>query len=269
MGSVYKFRYTDLMLRLNRSLAVAALLLPWVGGVLPAQRAVEFEVRYWMPTVQSRLRLGDQGLASEIDFKKDLGVPDPKLPEGRFTYFGKGNHRLRLAYSPIEFNGDSLVTRTVVFGGKQYAVGTRVLSDLEIQHLKLGWAWQFINVHNGVFKLGTLLEANGFLMKGRLRTSNLVPAVDEREDLSVGLPTAGLAMDINPHSKLNLFAEVSGLKIGRYGYFVNTDAGVKVYPVSNVFLTGGYRNFNLHAKVDPDFARVVLRGLFVGGGVHF
>ena len=142
-------------------------------------------------------------------------------------------------------------------------------TDFQIQHLQLGWAYQFINVHNGAFKLGTLLQGNGFLMKGRLRAPNLTPAIDDQESVSVGLPTVGLAMDINPHSKVNLFADVSGIKLGKYGYFVNSDVGVKIRPVKNGFFTAGYRNFNLNAKNDPDFVRVELRGFFIGGGAHF
>ena len=254
---------------MRKSIFISVLLLPSLGGVLAAQRAVEFEARYWMPVTHSRIRVNDNGVGTDIDFKKDLGVPDSKFPEGRFTYYGKGRSRLRFTYTPIEYSGDIVVNRTLVFDGQQYAFGTRVLSNLKIQHLQLGWAYQFINVHKGLFKLGTLLEGNGFLFSGRLRAPNLSPAVDKQADLSVGLPTAGLALDINPHRKVNLFAEFSGMKLGKYGYFINSDAGVKIYPVSKLFVTAGYRNFNLHATVDPNFARVELRGPFVGGGARF
>ncbi len=47
-------------------------------------------------------------------------------------------------------------------------------------------------------------------MKSRLRGPNLNPPVDERENVSVGLPTLGLAMDINPHRMVNIFGELSG-----------------------------------------------------------
>jgi hypothetical protein len=144
-----------------------------------------------------------------------------------------------------------------------------VLTNFRIQYLQLGWAYQFINIHKGVFKLGTLLQGNGFLMKGRLRAPSLTPAIDDQESLSAGLPTVGLAMDINPHRKLNLFANVSGIKLGKYGYFLNSDVGVKILPVKYGFFTAGYRNFNLDAKSDPDFVRIELRGFFVGGGAHF
>jgi hypothetical protein len=252
---------------MRRTLSFAWLSLLFFGGTLWAQRAVEFEARYWFAATHSRMRFDNGG--TDIDFKNDLGIQDANFPEGRFTYYGRGRSHLHFSYTPIEYSGDINATRTLFFGGKQYTVGSRVLTDFKIQHLQLGWAYQFVNIHNGVFKLGTLLQGNGFLMKGRLRAPNLTPAVDEQQDLSVGLPTVGLAMDINPHSKVNLFADVSGIKLGKYGYFLNSDVGVKIRPVKNAFFTAGYRNFNLHAKNDPDFVRVELRGFFIGGGTHF
>ncbi len=90
-------------------------------------------------------------------------MADEKFPQGRFTYQSQGRSRLRFTYTPIEYNGDATVSRTLTFGGESYTAGTRVISNVRIQHLQLGWAYQFVNVHNGVFKLGTLIEANGFL----------------------------------------------------------------------------------------------------------
>jgi hypothetical protein len=250
-----------------RTFSFALLSLFFLRGTLCAQRAVEFEARYWFAAQHSRMRFDNGG--TDIDFKNDLGIQDANFPEGRFTFYGKGRSHLHFSYTPIDYTGDSNVSRTLTFGGDQYTVGSRVLTDFQIQHLQLGWAYQFVNVHNGVFKLGTLLQGNGFLMKGRLRAPDLTPAIDDQEDFSVGLPTVGVAMDINPHKRVNFFADVSGIKLGKYGYFVNSDVGVKIRPVQNAFFTAGYRNFNLHAKNDPDFVRVELRGFFIGGGAHF
>ena len=252
---------------MRRTLSFTLLSLFFLTGTLCAQRAVEFEARYWFAATHSRMRFDNGG--TDIDFKKDLGIQDAKFPEGRFTYYGKGRSHLHFSYTPIKYSGDVNASRTLTFGGDQYTIGSRVLTNFRIQHLQLGWAYQFINVHKGVFKLGTLLEGNGFLMKGRLRAPNLAPAIDRQESLSVGLPTVGLAMDVNPHPKVNFFADVSGIKLGKYGYFLTSDVGVKILPVKNAFFTAGYRNFNLNAKNDPDFVRVELRGFFIGGGTHF
>jgi hypothetical protein len=238
----------------------------FLTSVLPAQRSVSFEGRYWIPQMSGRLRVEQGGLGTDIDARRDLGMPDTNFPEGRFVYQGAGRSRLTFSYTPIDYSGDQTVSRTLFFNGTQYTLGTRVASELEVKHLELGWAYQF-SVRNGVFKLGPLVEAHGFLMRGKLNATAL--GFDQTERLSIGLPTVGLAMDINPTRYLNIYGEVSGLKVGDYGYFVGSDAGVKIGPFRHVYFTGGYRTFSLHAQDAPDFARLQLHGAFLGAGFRF
>jgi hypothetical protein len=252
-----------------RNFIVTGITMGLFATEMPAQRAVEFEGRYWIPRFTSRFRVDSNRLGTDVDGKQDLAFPDTNFPEGRFTFQGKGRSRLSFSYTPIDYSGGGTITRSVLFHGQQYTVGTRVLSGLEVQHLQLSWTYQFIQVKDGLFKLGPLVEGNGFLMHGRLRAPNLTPAIDQREDLSVGLPTVGLAMDINPHRMVNLSGTVSGLKAGDYGQFINSSAAVKVRPVENLFFTAGYRTFNLSAQSSPVFVTLHLRGPFVGGGIRF
>ncbi|MBZ5586075.1 MAG: hypothetical protein LAQ30_28570 [Acidobacteriia bacterium] len=247
-------------------------LLSWLAAaafaaVLPAQRSIEFEGRYWVPRMTGRVRVEQNGVGTDVDARADLGIPNTNFPEGRFTFQSSGRNRLQFTYTPMDYSGDAAVTRTVIFNGQQYTLGTRVISDLEVKHLQLGWAYQFIRVANGAFKLGTLVEADGFLLNGRLQAPNL--NVNEQEEISFGLPTAGLAMDINPHHRVNLYAQASGMRVGDYGYYIGGEAGVKVRPAGPLFLTVGYRAFNLHAQVAPDFARLQLHGPFFGAGLRF
>ena len=59
------------------------------------------------------------------------------------------------------------------------------------------------------------------------------------------------------------------MSAGSYGYFVNSDSGVKVRVWKQLMLTAGYRTFNLHVATSQDFANFRLRGPFVGGGLRF
>jgi hypothetical protein len=102
-----------------------------------------------------------------------------------------------------------------------------------------------------------------------LRAPDLKPEIDQQDELMAGLPTVGVAMDIQPHRRVNLFADVSGIRLGKYGYFATSDAGIKILPARVGFFTVGYRTFNLDLKNEPDFARLILKGVFVGGGARF
>jgi hypothetical protein len=206
------------------------------------------------------------GLGTDINARTDLGLADTNFPQGVFAW-QNGRSRVYFSYTPIDYSADQNVNRTIFFRGRQYTVGTRVVSNLEVQHLQLGWTYQFIHVREGRFRLGPLIQADGFLMRGALAAPNFGFA--EKEDLGVGLPSAGFALDINPTKHVNLYGQVAGMKVGGYGYFVGSDSGVKVTLWRHLLLTAGYRTFNLHVEHAPDFARLRLRGPFAGAGFRF
>ena len=237
----------------------------FVPALLIAQPAFEAEGRYWIPQMRSTLLVQRNGFGTDIDAKQDLGMSDTNFPLGQVS-FEYGRQRLQFSYTPIDFTGDNVVTRTIVFNGRQYTLGTRIVSELQAQHLQLNWSWEFLRFHEGLVKLGPMLEADGFLLSGRLEAPAFTPPVTQNEDLSVGLPTAGLALEINPHRRVNIYGQVAGMKIGSYGYFIGSDAGVKIRAVRHVFFTAGYRTFNLHVNTSNDFSRMQLSGPFVGAG---
>jgi len=236
--------------------------------LIVAQNSIELTGRYWIPQMGSRIRVEANGFGTDIDARRDLGMPDTNFPLGGFTW-RHGRSRLRFDYTPIDYSGDQTVSRTVVFRGQTYTVGTRVISDLQVRHLQLSWAYQF-TVHEGAFRIGPMVEADGFLMHGSLAAPNLKTApFQQAEDLNAGLPTVGVAMDIQPHRRVDIYGQVSGMQAGSYGYFVESDSGVKVRAWKHVLLTAGYRTFNLHVENSPDFARLRLRGPFIGAGLRF
>ncbi len=144
-----------------------------------------------------------------------------------------------------------------------------MITDLDVKYLRLGWVWQFINIADGKFKLGTLLEAKGLWIDASLEAPYLVPPVKESQKYAAGLPTVGVALDINPHKIVNIFAEVSGLPAGKYGYFFDGEAGVKIIPIKNLSIVGGYRIIDIKANDDPDYAKLKISGPFVGATLRF
>ena len=242
--------------------------LPVLAACAAAQNSVDLTGYYWIPQMASRIRVEAGGFGTDIDAQRDLGMQDTNFPSGGFTW-RRGRSRLRFVYTPIDYTGDQVVTRTIVFHGVEYPVSTRVVSELEVRHLELSWAWQFIQAGKGRFRIGPMVEADAFLMHGSLAAPNLPAVPPQTETLNAGLPTAGLAMDIEAHRTIGIYAQVAGMEAGSYGYFVGSDAGVTVHAIRHVLFTAGYRTFNLHIANSPDFARLRLRGPFVGAGVRF
>ena len=230
---------------------------------------VEFEGRYWITDLTAKAKVTESGIGTDIDFKADLGLKDEDFPDLRFTWYTGPKSKLRLAYAQVAYSGDKNIDRTIEFGGETYTVGTRVITDLDVKYLRLGWAWQFINIAKGKVKFGTLLEAKGILVDISLDAPNLPTPIKESEKFVGGLPTVGAALDINPHKVVNVFAEVSGIYAGKYGYFLDGEAGVKIIPIKNVSVVAGYRILDFKAEDDPDFAKLKISGPFLGATLRF
>jgi len=236
-----------------------------------AQRDVrlELEGRFWFTDLEGRVKVTDDDTGTDINLKRDLDIKDEGYPELRLTWYTGRKSKIRFAYTQVGYDGEANIQRTILFDGTTFNVGTRVLTDLDIKYGRIGWAWQFINIDNGFFKLGTLIEGKGFWTKTTLETPDLTPALREKEKFRFALPAIGAALDINPHKMLNIFAEGSGLPAGKYGYMYDVEAGIKLIPIKILSIMGGYRLLEFKVKHDRDFAKVRVHGPFVGVTVRF
>jgi len=89
-------------------------------GLSLAQRAVDFEGRYWVTDSTQRVKLTDNGIGTEINFKTDLGFVDKNFPEVEVTYHGQGRSKLKVGYFQASYDGDKQVSRTLEFSGTTY-----------------------------------------------------------------------------------------------------------------------------------------------------
>jgi hypothetical protein len=110
---------------------------------------LEFEGRYWFTDLKGDIKITENDIGTDIDFKDDLDIKDEGYPEVRLTWYTGRNSRIRVAYTQVAYEGDTNLQRTIEFDGTTYNAGTRVLTDLDIKYLRVGWAWQFINIKTG------------------------------------------------------------------------------------------------------------------------
>jgi hypothetical protein len=253
---------------LKKVLFGVCFLIVTTGVALAQDTRVEFEGRYWITDLTGEAKVTEAGLAgTNINIEDDLGVEDEDFPDVRFTWYTGPNSKLRLAYNQISYDGDKNVEQTIQFSGNTYTMGARVITDLDVKYLRLGWAWQFVSTAEEKIKFGTLLEAKGFWVDTSLNAPSI--SVKESEKFAAGVPTVGVALDINPHRAVNIFSEVSGIPGGKYGYFLDAEAGVKIIPTRNLSIIGGYRIFDVKAKEDEDHAKIKIAGPFVGATLRF
>jgi len=256
-----------------KGLLLVASCLASVGTVASAQ-VLELEGRYWPATLTATIRVtGDHAEVpsdlSTIDLKSDLGLKDKNLKDLRLTLATGPNSRLRVAYVKMDYSANQDVTRTILFNGQLYTVGTRVLTKLNLEYWRYGWVWEFVGGRSSKVSFGTLLEAKKISVDAGLSAPELAPPVDEKKSFSATVPSIGLVLDINPSRVLNIFAEASGMSWGDRGHAVDGEAGLKLILGSHLVVTGGYRYFDLEVKDEPDFAKLKNSGPFLGAGLRF
>ena len=236
---------------------------------MAAGQRVELDARYWPADVVAEAKIEGGPLpGTAFDFKKDLGIDDEPLVDLRLSVFTSPNSRLRLAYARASYQADTVIGRAIEFNGSTYPAATRVVSELDVHYVRLGWIWQ-LPVIPGKLRVGPVLEAKAFVAGATLEAPATAPPLRETERFAIVIPTAGLALDLSPHPRVDLFAEVSGLTVGDPGRVVDAEAGVRIGLVTFLTLTGGYRFFEVRGEEDRSFARLRLSGPFVGVNFRF
>jgi hypothetical protein len=226
----------------------------------------EVGIRYWITDLSSRARVSGGLLeGTEFDVKNDLGLEDRRFAD--FTFAGRvaPSHKVRFEYFQTDYSGDRNLTRTIIFEGQQYDVNTRVVSDFDLKHLRVGYAWQFI--HNEKVRFGPLVELRGLWLDAMLAAPS--EGVSEAREFSAPFPSFGGDLDVFAHPRANVFATVSGTPETRFGHLFDADFGVNLFPLNNVGVTVGYRYLDVKGKDDDDFATVKIKGPFVGATFRF
>jgi len=263
----------------KKVMLICAVLLFTASWAFAQDAVLEFEGRYWIPDLVAKAKIEESSIGSDIDFKSDLGIKDENFPEARFIWNIGPDSKIRLFYTQAKFKGDQTVTRSIDFNGKTYTVGSVVSSKLDLQYFGLGWIWQFLSLGDEKIKLGTILELKGVAGKAALDAPSL--AFNESADFIGGLPTAGLVLELSPFKQgkpyekesswknSKFYTEASGMSAGEYGYFIDAEAGFKLAPYKYFSINGGYRYVSLKAEDAPDYAKIELKGPFVGATLRF
>jgi len=245
-----------------------ALVLAVCSTALADEPWVRLEGNYWMPRLSADARFTDNGIGTEFDLEDDLGIDDEDFPGGRIEFRLGKNHRLRFGYTRVKYEGDNVLTaQAIIFGDETYPLGTRVLSEFDMHYGQISWTWQFINLFDRSVRLGTILDLKGFGIEAELDAP--AAAISEDADIVFGFPTVGLALDIVPVNGITLYAEAAGISAGSYGWFADGEAGIRISPVKNFSIIGGYRIMRIDIEVDDDFVDMQIAGPFVGSSLNF
>jgi outer membrane protein len=221
---------------------------------------------YWFPDLSGDVQTFAAGVeGTRFDIKDDLNVGDENFPSGE-AFVRIGRIHFRVGYTPVEFDGNTRLTRQIVFDGQTFDVNENVVSNLDLRMID-GEAQfdvlrpDFVATN---FNLGIIVKVKYVDGTVELRST----AATETRDFQAPLPMVGLAAGVGFLKVLRADARVTGIAYsGNHLYEGDVYASFSPFPF--VSIQGGYRIIDLKVDEDDIVAAIKLKGPYVGAQLSF
>ena len=225
---------------------------------------IEASAGFWFPTAEMSIasqQFGIQG--STIDFKKDLGLADQRLPELRLEARG-GRSKFRFQYIPIQYEQTGALPRDIVFNGQRYRIGLPVNSVLDWKAYRIGYEYDYIKGDRGF--AGFIVEFKYTDVKASLITAG--PAIAEATEARAPIPALGLNFRGYVVPNISITGEVTGFKLPErlikdtLGHYFEVDVYGTVNFTNYVGVQAGFRSLDVNYVVKTDTGSFLLKGLY-------
>lgn len=232
---------------------------------------IEGSIGFWNPTAKIVIASEALGIVGDdIDFQKDLGLTDKRLPEVQLVLRPFRSHKLRFQYIPIIYDQSATPTRSIVFNGQRYQIGFPVASTLSWKAYRFSYEYDFIVTNRGFG--GFILETKYTDVTAQLTTAALgpVPSIDEFARARAPIPALGGIARVYVVPNISITGEVTGFKLPasidkRYSaHYVDVDVYGTVNFTNNIGAQMGYRVLDVGYLIKTDSGSMTLRGLYFG-----
>ncbi|MGH9464642.1 MAG: hypothetical protein ACRD0X_03280 [Thermoanaerobaculia bacterium] len=247
-------------------LALAAT--PLVAQDADATR-LELEARLWAAALSGEVQAVESDLGTIVDLESDLGLEDDEAIEGRLILRPSGRTRVHFAWARFDIAGDELLSRTIEFGGQTFTLTTRIVSAVDLDYGRAGFAWQFLGDDAGRWRLGPLVEVKGIRGEATLEAPDIPLLGPVTEEFEAAVGAAGAALDVEPSERLRVFAEATVVVGSDEGDATDFEAGLRFSLTDAFALVGGYRSFSVEAREEDDTLDVDFDGAFAGLQLRF
>ena len=261
------------MRRYLRVVTAAGVLLMAGSAFAPSVFALDVGVRgmYWGSTISGDIQTVTNGVPGTVlDLQSDLDMKDEDVINGE-AFLKAGNFTFRVAYTPLKFNGSSVLSAPIVFDGFTFPAGTPVSSRLETKMIDGDVQWDFINPDFGVasMNLGVFLRLKYVDGSAEISSNNPVLAISATEDFQLPIPEVGVAAGIGFLKNIvRADARVSGMAYSA-NHIYEGDAFLSVIPFPFLRLQGGYRFIDLKADENDLKGSLKIKGPYAGIQVAF
>ncbi len=222
---------------------------------------------YWFPDLSAKIQtFTPPPVGTKFDAKDDLGVKDENFPSGE-AFVRVGRIHLRVGYTPVSYDGNKTLTRTIVFNGQSYTAGENVVSSLDVKMLDGDVQIDLLrpDIIAASFNLGLILKAK--YVDGNVELTSA--GVTESKDFKAPIPMVGLAAGVGVlKNALRADARVTGVAYsGNHLYEGDVFASFVPFPFFRI--QGGYRLIDLKVDEDDIVAALKMKGPYVGAQVSF
>jgi hypothetical protein len=231
---------------------------------------IEFSYGFWDPSpaiviANSALNL----VGTEIDGVTDLGFQRNKVRDLHLILRPAKKHKFRFEYLPISYAAQSVLTRTVTFGGVSYTRDLAVASTLEWKAYRFGYEYDLIYRDSGF--LGVIGSVEYAQVRASLTSDLASGSVDERKPIpAIGAIARGyLVRNVSMTGELSWFKLPNGLIANTQGHYVDYDVYGTVNFTNSVGVQAGYRSRDAWFTASDTTANLKLKGLYFRGVVRF
>jgi len=231
---------------------------------------VEFSADFWNPTPDILISSESLGIpGTDIDFVTDLGLTKTKFRQFDLVLRPAKKHKFRMNMTPIKYEAESVLQRTVIFNGIAYQLGLPVSTTLQWNAWRFGYEYDFIYRKRGF--AGVLLEVkyteiqinlDSIVAREYAKAAAPVPAIGGIGRVYVA-NNVGLTFEVSGIGLPSKISENTEARYIEYDFYgtgnFNNHIGVRV----------GYRVLDVNYKIDLDEGDVVLKGPYFGATVRF
>ncbi len=226
-----------------------------VGGW---QCSPEGDIAYNLTLIDDDLDLEDDldfDDESKVFARAKLELPIPLLPN------------IYVVAAPMEFTGDSTISRDITFGNEAFSADSDISSKLTLDQydIALYYGIPFLGLAT-IGKLNIDVGLNVRIID--LEAEVVEGATTESEDISVPVPMAYVAVQIGPIAKISIEAEVRAIAFDDNS-LTSVTGRLKFNILGPSYLAAGYRYDDIDVDEDDVDIEASFGGPFVEAGLKF
>lgn len=256
-------------MKIRIKLFYAVLAIIFVACFAPAANAFEIGARgsYWFPDISGHARYGLPPIAgTHVDIETDLGISNEGFASGE-AYFGLGRHHVSLIYTQVDYTGDKLLERDILFGGKTFNNTAHIYSEFKMDMFDAFYSYDLLDFEN--IMAGFSIQAVGQIkyVDGTIAIRDILQV--SHTDFSAPVPMLGASAHIGIMAEfIEARARLTGM-----GYSGNKLydglAEISVTPFPFFGIHAGYRIIGIDVEYDDCLADVTLSGPYACLSVSF